>query len=135
MAETTFYEKFKANMNRLGMPAPESLFGTLATAVATIEGWEKVISRFGPRVTVRELIYTAPGLFTATALADFATMTAGVTAAAYVGACIGSFVVATGQTLSATSFGAAVTFPLRMQPAAWMWDALEEVMVRQRAGQ
>lgn len=90
---SNFYQYFKENMDGLGLPAPESLFGTLQTTVATVTVLLTNIDKFGKTVTVRELIGAG------TRLEKLATVAA-LSAAFYVGACIGSLAVATGRTLS-----------------------------------
>jgi len=90
---SNFYQYFKENMDGLGLPAPESLFGTLQTTVATVTVLLTNIDKFGKTVTVRELIGAG------TRLEKLATVAA-LSAAFYVGACIGSLAVATGRTLA-----------------------------------
>jgi len=51
MAETTFYQKFAVNMDRLGLPAPHSLFESAVIATWTIQSLARAVERFGPRVT------------------------------------------------------------------------------------
>lgn len=53
-----------------------------------------------------------------------------ILATAYIGACIGSLVVATGQTLSTSSIMATVTFPLRLHLEPWLQPALTDVLGR-----
>jgi hypothetical protein len=133
LPETTFYEKFKANMDLMGLPAPKSLFETTTTAVATIGTLARLVNDYGSKVTVMELIKTAPfRVFPAKVTAEFAMFGAGLFAAFYVGACIGSFVVATGQTLSTSSIMATMTFPLRLSQPPWLLPAVNDVL-KQRA--
>lgn len=89
---SNFYRYFKENMDSLGLPAPESLFGTLQITIGTLTVLLNNIDKFGKTVTVGELIGTG------TRLEKLATMAA-ISAAFYVGACIGSLAVATGRTL------------------------------------
>lgn len=51
-----FYEYFKENMEALGLPAPESLYGNLATATATASTLLSQMDKFGKTVTVGEVI-------------------------------------------------------------------------------
>ena len=51
-----FYKYFKENMESLGLPAPETLFGTVQTAVANAAVILSQIDKFGKAVTVGELI-------------------------------------------------------------------------------
>ena len=88
-----FYKYFKENMDGLGLPAPESLFGTLQAAVANAAILVGYVDKFGTRVTVGEAVGAATKLERLTAIAS-------LTAAFYVGAVIGSIAVATGRSLS-----------------------------------
>lgn len=88
-----FYSDFKENMAALGLPAPESLFGSIQSTVTTATAILAYIDKFGTKVTVGELIGAGTrleGLGTAGACA----------AAFYVGAVIGSLAVASGRSLS-----------------------------------
>lgn len=53
---SNFYVYFKENMESLGLPAPETLFGTLQTAVANASVILTQIDKFGRAVTLGELI-------------------------------------------------------------------------------
>ena len=44
-----FYKYFKENMEALGLAAPESLFGTLQTAIGTAATILSQIDKYGPR--------------------------------------------------------------------------------------
>lgn len=99
-----FYEYFAENMKALHLPAPESLFGTVTTATATIGSMIKYIQLYGTKATVREMILTLPGAFAgagkgcvgfATAASEAIVVIGAVSAAYYVGACIGSLAIAT----------------------------------------
>ena len=88
-----FYKYFKENMDALNLPAPENLYGSVATAQATISGLLGYIDKYGTRVTVLEMVGAG------TNLERLATVAA-VQAAYYIGAAIGSLAVATGRTLA-----------------------------------
>jgi len=88
-----FYKYFKENMDALDLPAPQNLYGSIATAQASISGMLAYIDKFGTRVTVREMIGAG------TNVELFATVGA-VQGAYYIGAAIGSLAVATGRTLA-----------------------------------
>jgi hypothetical protein len=88
-----FYTYFKENMDALHLPAPENLYGSVATAQASISGMLAYIDKFGTRVTVLEMIGAG------TNVELFATVGA-VQGAYYIGAAIGSLAVATGRTLA-----------------------------------
>lgn len=98
-----FYGYFKENMDALGLPAPESLFGSVQSAVGTAAVILGFVDKFGTKVTVREMIGAGTRLE--------ALGVAGACAAAfYVGAVIGSLAVATGRTLSGGTSLADVLF-------------------------
>ena len=90
----TFYAYFKENMEGLGLPAPESLFSTVAAAVGTISAMVAVLEKYGENVTVAELVGTG------SAASEYLLVVGACSAAFYVGACIGSLAVATGKKLS-----------------------------------
>jgi hypothetical protein len=85
-----FYTYFKENMDGLGLPAPESLFGTLQAAVGSASVILGMVDKFGKRVTIGELIGAG------TRLEGLAVISA-CAAAFYVGAVIGSIAIATGR--------------------------------------
>ena len=90
---SNFYRYFRENMDDLGLPAPESLFGTLQAALANATAFVTQIDKFGSKVTVAELIGAGTRL-------EKMGMVAAVSASYYVGAVIGSIAVATGRTIS-----------------------------------
>jgi len=51
-----FYKYFKENMDGLGLPAPESLFGNVQLATATASTLIGLAEKFGKTVTVAEMI-------------------------------------------------------------------------------
>jgi hypothetical protein len=100
----SFYFYFKENMEALGLPAPESLFGTLTTALATIGSLAAPLKEFGAQATMGQLAKLAAAgsaaCPAAAIICDKALVLAGCAASYYVGACIGSLAVATGRSLS-----------------------------------
>ncbi len=88
-----FYKYFKENMESLGLPAPETLFGSLQAAIANTTVILSQIDKFGKSVTVGELVGAGTRL-------EQLGVIAGCSAAFYVGAVIGSIAVATGRSLS-----------------------------------
>lgn len=88
-----FYRYFKENMDGLGLPAPETLFGNLQMAVGNAAILLSHIDKFGKSVKVGELIGAGTRL-------ERLGMIATLSATFYVGAIIGSIAVATGRTLS-----------------------------------
>jgi hypothetical protein len=89
----TFYDYFKENMEGLGLPAPESLFGNVSTASGTAATILGGIDKFGAKVTVTELIGAG------TKLEKLAIIGA-CSASFYAGAVIGSIAVASGRYFS-----------------------------------
>ncbi|MCD5997032.1 hypothetical protein KDX38_25995 [Pseudomonas sp. CDFA 602] len=98
-----FYKYFKENMDALNLPAPESLFSSLTTAVSTSTTILGTLEKLGPATTLREVIG-------ATTKLEALSVIASVSAAFYVGAIIGSIAVATGRTLSGGTSLADVLF-------------------------
>ena len=88
-----FYTYFKENMDGLGLPAPENLFGTLQAAVGSASVILGMVDKFGKRVTIGELIGAG------TRLEGLAAVSA-CAAAFYVGAVVGSIAVATGRSMA-----------------------------------
>jgi hypothetical protein len=88
-----FYDYFRENMEGMGLPAPETLFGTLQAAVANATVILSQIDKFGKAVTLGELIGAGTRL-------EGLGVVAGCSAAFYVGAVIGSMAVAAGRSLS-----------------------------------
>lgn len=94
-----FAKCFKKQLENLGLPAPTTLFNSVASATATISALSKVVSEYGTKVTIGEL-FGASFVGTGAAsiiggLGEFATVLAGVTASFYLGACIGAVLACT----------------------------------------
>ena len=128
MADTTFYEKFKANMAATppGLPAPEGLFDSAATAMGSITAIAKAMRDYPSRVTIREIWKTIPAFASPGAVLEGATFLGGVGAAYYVGACLGSLLAATGQTITLASL-ARKADELHLQ-GAWLMPSMTRVM-------
>lgn len=88
-----FYKYFKANMDSLGLPAPETLFGSAQTAVANAAIFLGHIDKYGKAVTVGDLIGAGTKL-------ECLGVIAALSASFYVGAIVGSLAVATGRSLA-----------------------------------
>lgn len=88
-----FYKYFKENMEGLGLPAPESLFGSIQAAAGNAAVLLGLVDKFGKRVTIGALIGAGTRL-------EGLAVISGCAAAFYVGAVIGSIAVATGRTLA-----------------------------------
>jgi hypothetical protein len=80
-------------MESMGLPAPETLFGTLQTAVTSASTLAAFIDKFGAKVTIGEIIGAGTKLEALGAVAA-------CSAAYYVGAVIGSIAVATGRSIA-----------------------------------
>ena len=90
MSKKTFYQHFKFSMDSLGLPTPNSLFGTYTTAVATIGSIATAVKTYGTSVTVGELIGAG-------VLSEKLAVAATLGAAFYLGACVGALAYALGQ--------------------------------------
>lgn len=88
-----FSKYFKENMNALNLPVPSQLFDTFSSAVANAALMAEALSTLGTGATIGELIKATTGL-------EKLKVVAGLGAAYYVGAVIGSIAVATGRSLS-----------------------------------
>ncbi|MFC0170681.1 hypothetical protein ACFFKC_21660 [Pseudoduganella danionis] len=117
----TFYYYFRENMQALGLPAPDSLFGNLQLALGTAATLVNHIEKFGKRVTVRELIVA--GL-----RSEKLAVVASLSAAYYTGAVIGSIAIASGRTISGGRSMADVLWDARQNGLHRPW--LHEIMRR-----
>lgn len=115
-----FYKYFKENMDALKLPAPESLFSSLQTAVANTVVILGFIDKFGKSVTIAEMLGAG------TKLEGLAAIGA-CSAAFYVGAIIGSIAVATGRTLAdGTSISDVYSTALRYGLARpWLYSHIQ----------
>lgn len=113
---SSFHQYFRQNMESLGLPAPESLFGNLQLALANAAAFVAHLDKFGQKITVGELI--GAGL-RAEKLGVIATLGA----AYYVGAVIGSIAVAAGRTLGGGTSLADVMWEVRCNGLHRPWLA------------
>jgi hypothetical protein len=120
----TFYHYFRENMQSLGLPAPESLFGTLQMALSTSATLIGHIDKFGKHVTIRELIGAGLRI-------EKLSMIATLSGAFYAGAVIGSIAVASGRSLSGGTSLADVMWDLRCRGLKRNW--LAEIIRRHPA--
>ena len=88
----SFFQTFKRNMNETGLPAPKQLFGNAITAIASIKTMLAALDKMGKAVTIGELLG-------ATTLIEGLETVLAVSAAFYIGACIGSLAVASAESL------------------------------------
>ncbi|MBI4790238.1 MAG: hypothetical protein HY782_24655 [Chloroflexi bacterium] len=82
-----FWHRWHSCMSDMGLPAPESLFGTFTTAVATIAAIYKGVETYGTAVTIAELIGAG-------VLADALIVAGALSASFYAGACVGCLATA-----------------------------------------
>ena len=87
------------------MPTPSGLFANLTVATATVKALQAVVAKYGTRVTTGELLEAGIladflGGAAVAALGDSLTVIAGLTAAFYVGACVGCLIAATAEKLT-----------------------------------
>ena len=113
-----FQRYFKENMEALGLPAPDSLFGSVQSAVTTVTVLLASIDKFGQRTTIAELIGAGTRL-------EKLGMIGTLSAAFYAGACIGSLAVATGRSLSGGASVADVLLYARVNHLHRPWLAAE----------
>ena len=95
-----FGKAFTENMSALGLPAPSSLFGSVQAAASNIATMLGALKTLGPGATVAELIGATR------ALAALSVVGA-LSASFYVGACIGSLIVASNTAMQCTTASAA----------------------------
>lgn len=92
----SFKAAFQKNMAALNLPAPDSLFSTYTTAMTNLSAMLGALSKLGADATVAEMIGATTGLEVLTAIA-------GIGAAAYTGAVIGSLMVAASDSMVCTN--------------------------------
>jgi hypothetical protein len=102
--DKTFYFYFKENMNATPfIVCPETLFGQFSTAVVSITAMASYVKTYGSSATVRQMIGTVGGasvfagggaIGAAEVIAEIGVVVVELSAAYYVGACIGSLFVA-----------------------------------------
>ncbi|WDR88695.1 hypothetical protein [Burkholderia ambifaria] len=92
----SFYTAFRENMTALGLDAPASFFGTYQTAVGTLTLMLQPLATLGADATVAELIGATVGL-------EKLMVVGAIGASFYIGAVIGSLIVATDKAMVCTS--------------------------------
>ncbi|MGN6314892.1 hypothetical protein [Trinickia sp.] len=83
-------------MAALNLPAPDSLFSTYTTAMTNLSAMLGALSKLGADATVAEMMGATTGLEMLAAIA-------GISAAAYTGAVIGSLMVAASDSMVCTN--------------------------------
>lgn len=116
-----FYKYFKENMDALGLPAPDTLFGNAQLATATASALIGLIEKFGKKVTVSEMI--GAGI-----RSEKLMVIGAMSASYYAGAVIGSIAVATGRSLAGGTSLADVLLSAQMNHLHRPW--LPAIMVR-----
>ena len=105
-----WYANFKSALDDIGVPAPESIFGSCAAATATIGALVKslqfVAGANSTNMTLRALVAAAQGssvdlatIMGAGTLADFLVVAGGLSASFYVGCLVGAAISATAATV------------------------------------
>jgi hypothetical protein len=118
MPDSDFYKAFKGNMDAMGLPAPASLFGSLTVALASTSAIAGCIAKLGTSATLSEVMLTLPfvagGAAAAAGIAEIATALGAVSAAFYLGACIGSLIAAAIDVYGPTIIGTLSSWLRRM---------------------
>lgn len=109
-----FYDHFQKNMEALGLPAPQSLFGSVSAVAGNAAAMLSQIDQFGKGVTIGELIGAGTRL-------EALGCIAGCAAAFYVGAVIGSLAVASGKTLAGSTSLADVLYTAKKHKLDRKW--------------
>ena len=91
--DQSFYKYFDENMTAMGLPAPPNLFANIGLAIGTASSMLKTIDSFGKHMTIGAIIGATSSL-------EKLNVIAGISAAYYAGAVIGSIAVALGKYLS-----------------------------------
>lgn len=116
-----FYKHFKENMDALGLPAPESLFGSAQLALGTASTLLGLVDKFGKKVTVMEMLGAG-------VRAEKLIVIGAMSASYYAGAVIGSIAVATGRSLAGGTSLSDVLLNAQMNHLHRAW--LPAVLVR-----
>lgn len=98
--EEGFFDYFHQCMDDLGLPAPRSLFTSIATATATIAAMNNGVRLLTAASGATGTVVTIGQLIQAGILSEALKVIAALSASYYAGACIGCLATATGQSLS-----------------------------------
>jgi hypothetical protein len=91
----SFHGYFKESMDSVGLPSPDTLFGSITTASTSIQALLTIVQTYGTKVTIAEIVLTEAGaILTGVAVTK---VVGAITVAFYVGACIGALAYASGQ--------------------------------------
>lgn len=117
----TFSKKFQENMNALGLPAPNSLFSSLTAALGNLTAILGAFDSVGPTATVEEILK-------ATTLREKLSVGGLMAASYYIGAVIGSVLVAA-QAAEACKDPYRNNLSVQRYRAFWIWLASRGVMI------
>lgn len=114
MENKTFSEVFSSNMKDMGLPVPSSIFGTVGTTLTTVGALAGAITKVGVNATVSEIFLTLPlgagTAATAVAVSEIVAVIGACSASFYLGACIGSVLVAAYETLDCSELTKVVSW-------------------------
>lgn len=118
MACGDFAKAFTDNMNALGLPAPSSLFASVQAALGNLATMLNALKAVGARATVAEMIGATTGL-------ERLGIAGALSASFYVGAVIGSLIVAADAAMVCTD---ASKVPSRLiSPKVRAWAARRHI--------
>ncbi|MDB5937209.1 MAG: hypothetical protein JWQ01_4553 [Massilia sp.] len=109
-----FYQSFRENMEGVGLPAPQGLFGSFSAAVGNAAAILGQIDKFGKAVTIGEIMGAGTRLEGLTGIS-------GCAAAYYAGAVIGSLAVASAASPTAGTSLADVLFTAKKNKLDRKW--------------
>lgn len=93
MSHRTWFSYWRENMQGLGIPIPNTWHGSEASVLALAGALASAVEKYGPRVTVAELVGAG-------VVSEQVAFLGSLTAAGVAGAAIGSAAVATGRYLA-----------------------------------
>ncbi len=109
MTEEPFYKAFKENMDLMGLPCPNTLFGTITTASATIGALANAVKTLPTTATLGEVLLSFPigaaAAGVATAVVELTTLFGALCGSFYLGACIGSLIGASLDVYGPRAYG------------------------------
>lgn len=106
--DSRFYETFKFLMDGMGVPCPETLFGTFTSALGTVGGILKALQT-APGSSMAEVLLTFPRAAGQAgkliAYSEIVAVLGGISAAGYVGVCLGAMITAAWDTWGVAAVG------------------------------
>jgi hypothetical protein len=88
-----FEQSFRRNMETLNLPTPHGIFSSITVSLATMQGIARIVETTGGATATMRVAYTAG------AISSRFGIVGGVLASFYLGACVGSLLVATGDVI------------------------------------